>query len=86
MWSLTWEEYYAREERYQEEQQRWDERFGLMPSIYTSVHSKEGEKPKHPGFFFGYAEPKKAVMGPTQELTTAQQIAAWRAAFPAKPK
>jgi hypothetical protein len=86
-WSLTWEEYLARDERFLEEQQRWDERFGIMPSVYVNAHSKEGAKPKHAGFFFGYPEPTRKPVGDSErEMTTEQQIAAWRVAFPVKSK
>lgn len=85
-WSLTWEEYLARDERHLEEQQRWDERFGLIASTQINCNLTEGAEPKHAGFFFGYPRPGEAASGlpasdPTREPTPAESIAMMQARF-----
>ncbi len=76
-WDLTWEEYYARDDRHNEEQRRWDERFGLIASVYINTKLKEGAEQVRPGQFFGYddaAEVEDREMTPEETLSHVVQM------------
>ncbi len=79
-WSLTYEEFYAREDRHFEEQKRWDLRFGVGPSVYVNAHLKEGADPVNPGDFFGYTTESE----PDREMTPEESLAHVKAMFQAK--
>jgi hypothetical protein len=72
-WDLTWDEYYAREDRFLEQERRWDERFGLIASTYINTKLKEGATPIRAGSFFGYdaEDPNE----PAREMTVEESIA-----------
>jgi len=72
---------------YYEEQKRWDLRFGVVASTvinWSGRNLKEGADPISAGTLFGYADTPTTSVG-QPELTPAQQMAAWRAAFPPPP-
>lgn len=77
LWSLTMEEYCARDDCYFEEQKRWDLRLGQMLSVYVNGHLKEGASPHTAGSFFGYSEDD----GPDHEMTPEESIAHAKAMF-----
>jgi len=79
-WDLTWEEYYARQDRHEEQEKRWDLRFGVVASMYINCKLKEGSEPVKPGAFFGHEEDTE----PDREMTPEETIAAAMKAFQIK--
>ena len=57
-WSLTFEEYFAREARYLEQERRWDLRFGMVGATFINWSGKqlrEGSPPVTAEALFGYS-------------------------------
>jgi len=57
-WELDYERYYARLDRWEAQEYRWDLRFGTIASAYLNSKQKEGATPVSAGAWFGYADPE----------------------------
>ena len=75
-WSLTQEEFDALVERWEEEQIRWDHRFGVSASFYANCKVKPEERVK-PLALFGWIDPEDEdfEMTPEQTVKHLQAIA-----------
>jgi hypothetical protein len=80
LWDLTFEEVYALMDRHDEQQKRWDLRFGVIAAAYVNCQPKEGAEPIKPGAFFGYESDEEDY-----EMTPEETVASIKAAL-AKPK
>ncbi len=67
-WDLTYEEFAALCDRYNEVEKRWDLRFGVVTSGYVNCHLKQGAQSIPPGRWFGHEQPAED-MSDEQMLT-----------------
>jgi hypothetical protein len=79
-WDLTFEELDALVEHHNEQQKRWDLRFGVVAAAYINCKLKEGAEPIKPGAFFGYDTEEDDY-----EMTPEETVLAIKSAM-AKPR
>jgi hypothetical protein len=66
-WDSTYDEFFARIERWEDQEMRWDLRFGVIASAYVNCKLKEGSDPIPAGRWFGYVdEEEDSEMTPEQ--------------------